>query len=77
MRSFDGVAHFLGEFREQFPDDVVCGKAIRILCFEIFLANNSALVDKEKARLRHSFGHTLCFWVEDVEAANDLGIGVS
>src|SRR5258707_12218929 len=68
MRSFDGVAHFLGEFGEQLPDDVVGGKAIRILCFEIFLANSSALVDKEKTRVRHSFGHTLCFNVLNSEA---------
>jgi len=50
MRSFDSVAHFFGEFGEQLPYDVVGGEAISILCFEIFLANSSVLVDKEKTR---------------------------
>src|SRR5690349_3126311 len=77
MRSFDGVAHFLGEFGEQPPYNVVGGKAIRILCFEILLANSSALVDIEKAGVRHSFGNALGFCIKDVEAANDLRIGIS
>src|ERR1700757_2497592 len=77
MRRFDGAAHFLGEFGEQLPDDVVGGKAIRILRFEVFLTDGSGLIDIEKPGVRHSFGHALSFCVKDIEAANDLRIGIS
>src|SRR5712692_2391018 len=76
MKRFDGLAHFLGQFREKLPNDIVRREAVRIFGFEIFLANSAALVDIEKSGVRHPFGHPLRFCVKDVKAANDLGIRV-
>jgi len=53
MRSFDGVAHFSVSSGNSFPMTLLAVKRF-VYLFEIFLANSSALVDKEKTRLRHS-----------------------
>src|SRR6266852_4271821 len=76
MRRFDGLAHFLAQFGEKLPNDIVCRKSVRVVGLKILLANSAALVDIEKSRVRHPFGHPLRFSVKDVKTANDLGIWI-
>ena len=76
MRRICGLAHFLRQFREQLPNDIIRRKAVRVFCFEILLANYTAVVNVEKSRMRHPFVHALHFCIQDVKAANDFGIGI-
>lgn len=76
MWRFGGLAHFLDQFREKFRDNVVRREAIGILCFEIFLANKSALVNVEKPRMRHPLVHTLRFGIKNIKVADDPRIGI-
>lgn len=76
MSRFGCLAHFLDQFWEEPRDNVVRREAVGILRFEKFLANTSAVVNVEKPRMRHPLVHTLCFSIQDVKAANDLGIGI-
>ena len=74
--SFEALAYLLGQFVEKFRDNVVRGEAVRVLRFEILLTNNAAVIDVEKSGMRHPFVHTLGFCIENVKAANDLGIRI-
>jgi len=76
MRCLGGLAHFLGQFREKFPNNIVRREAVRVLCFEISLANHSALVNVEKSGMRHPPVHTFRFFIKDFETANDPRLGV-
>src|SRR5215469_1836370 len=77
MRRFDFLANFLGQFREELPDHVVRCEAVRVVRFEVLLPNYAAVISVEKSWKRHPLGHALRFCIQDVEAANDLGIGIS
>ena len=74
MRRFDILAHLLGEFRKEHTHYVVRRETVRVLCFEIRLANNALRIDVDEPRVRHSFGHAVRLRVKDMKAANHLGI---
>ena len=72
----DALANLLGQFGEELRDNVVRREAVRVLRFEILLANNAAVINVEKSGMRHPFVHTLGFCIENVKAADDLGIRI-
>jgi len=72
----EALAHLLGQFGEEPRDNVVRREAVRVLRFEILLANNAAVIDVEKSGMRHPFVHTVGFFIESIKAANDLGIRI-
>src|SRR6266852_1615079 len=74
MRRLDILAHFLGEFGEEFSNDIVRREAVRVLDLEIRAANNAFRVDVEESGVRHPLVHTFRFRIEDLEAANQAGI---
>ena len=76
MRRLGGLAHFLRQFGEQLPDDVIRREAVRVFGFEILFANHSARVNVKKSGMRHPLVHALRFGIQDVKAANDPGIGI-
>ena len=57
----DALANLLGQFGEELRDNVVRREAVRVLRFEILLANNAAVINVEKSGMRHPFVHTLGF----------------
>ena len=77
MRRLD-ILHYLGaQLRKKFCNNIIRRQSIRVLRREILFANHAAGVDVEESGVGHSFGHSLGFAVEHVEAANDFGMGVS
>jgi len=77
MRSLDILAHFRSQFRKEFCNYIIRGQPVRILCSEIFFANNAARVDEIEPRECHAGGHALGLGVEDIKTANGPGIRIS
>ena len=71
MRCLDIQAHLLGQFREKLSNDIVRGESVCVLRFEILLANHTATVNMEKPRARHALVHPFCFFIQNMEAADD------
>jgi len=76
MGRFDLLAHFLSQLGEKLPNHIVWRESVAVLPFEILFTNNAARVDIEESGVRHSFVLPRRFRVQDVEADNNLGIGV-
>jgi hypothetical protein len=77
MRRFDILGHLGAQLRKKFCNNIIRRQTIRVLRREILFANNAVGVDVEESGVGHSFGHSLGFAIEHVEAANDFRIRIS
>ena len=77
MWDLDVLAHFFGQLRKEFFNNVVRGKSVQFVPLKELLANHSASIDIEKPRMRHSFGHSLPVRVKNLEGSNHFRIRVA